>query len=330
MKLPHRRQFLHLTAGAAALPFKSGVTWAQTYPTRPIRLVVPFPPGGAYDGLARPWADKIKPLLGTVIIENIGGGGASLGAAAVARAQPDGYTLLFGGSLPHINEVLLKNRPLYNPNKDLDPIMRVAVGYLAIAVHPSMTVTSLKELVAYAKSNPGKLSYGHVGIGSTNQLTGELFKSLADIPDVVQIPYRGAGPAITDLISGQIPMGVVAVTAQSLGFHRSGKIRILAFTGSKPLIAAPELQTAAQAGFPGLTNAGSYGLLAPAGTPAPIIERIAQASRELLTNRQYQQMLIEIGFEATPDSNPEEFRQALAADVEQWAPIVKSLELKID
>jgi len=326
----NRRTFLHLAAGAAALPALPRIARAQVYPERPIRLVVPFPPGGAYDGLGRPWAEKIKPLLGTVIIENIGGGGASLGAAAVARARPDGYTLLFGGSLPHVNEALLKSRPLYDPNKDLDPIMRVAVGYVAIAVHPSMSAKSLKELVAYAKAHPGKLSYGHPGIGSTNHLTGELFKSLASIPDVVQIPYRGAGPVMTDLISGQIPVGVVAVTGQSLEFHRAGKIRILAVVSPKPLIAAPELQTAAQAGFPGLTNVGSYGLLAPAGTPRSIIERIAQASRELLTGRDYQQMLIDIGFEATPDSNPEEFRQALAAAVEHWAPVVKALDLKID
>jgi tripartite-type tricarboxylate transporter receptor subunit TctC len=329
MKFP-RRKFLHLAAGAAALPGVSRIARAQAYPERPIRLVVPFPPGGAYDGLARPWAEKIKPLLGTVIIENIGGGGASLGAAAVARARPDGYTLLFGGSLPHINEVLLKNRPLYDANKDLDPIMRVAVGYLAIAVHPSMSAKSLKELVAFAKANPGNLSYGHAGIGSTNHLTGELFKSLAGIPDVVQIPYRGAAQVMTDLISGQISMGVVAVTGQSLGFHRAGNIRIIAVVSPKPLIAAPEIQTAAQAGFPGLTDAGSYGLLAPAGTPKSIIERIAQASRELLKSSDYQQMLVEIGFEGTPDSNPEEFRQTLAADIEHWAPVVKELNLKID
>src|SRR5262249_18549370 len=149
---------------------------------------------------------------------------------AVARAQPDGYTLLFGGSLTHVNEALLKSRPLYDPDKDLDPIVRLAEGFLAIAVHPSVPATTLKELVAYAKANPGRLSYGHSGIGSTNHLTGELFKSLAGISDVVQIPFRGAGPAITDLISGQIPMGLVAVTGQSLGFHRAGKLRILAIT----------------------------------------------------------------------------------------------------
>jgi len=323
-----RRQFLHLAAGAA-LSVTSQAS-AQTYPARPIRLVVPFPPGGAFDGLGRPWADRVKPLLGTVIIENIGGGGASLGAAAVARARPDGYTLLLGGTLPHVNEALLKSRPLYDPAKDLDPIMRLAVGYLAIAVHPSLPTETLQELVAYAKANPGKLSYGHTGVGSTNHLTGELFKSLAGIPDVVQVPYRGAGPVITDLISGQIPLGMVGVTGQSLGFHRAGKLRILAVTSSRPLIAAPELPTSAQAGFPGVTNESSFGLLAPAGTPKSIIEQVAHATRTLLATPDYQQMLIEAGFQATPDSTPEEFRQALAADVARWSPVVKALGIKID
>src|SRR5206468_7099138 len=227
---PPRRRFLHLAAGAAALPAVSRIAGAQTYPTRPIRLVIPFPPGGAFDALGRPWADKIKPLLGTVVVENIGGGGASLGAAAAARSRPDGYTLLLGGTLPHVNEALLNAKPLYDPVRDLDPIMRIAVGYLAIAVHPSVPVNTLSELVAYIKANPGKVSYGHSGVGGTNHLIGELFKSVADIPDLRHIPYRGAGPAMTDLIAGQIPMGIVGVQAQSLGFHRSGALKILAFT----------------------------------------------------------------------------------------------------
>ena len=326
--LPSRRHVLHLAVGGVLASAR--LASAQSYPERPIRLVVPFPPGGAYDGLGRPWADRIKPLLGTVVVENIGGAGASMGAAAVARAKPDGYTLLLGGTLPHVNETLLKNKPLYDPVKDLDPIMRIAVGHLAIAVHPSVPVNTLSELVAYIKANPGKVSYGHSGVGGTNHLIGELFKSVAGIPDLIQIPYRGAGPAMTDLVSGQIPMGIVGVQAQSLGFHRSGAIRILAFTSEKPLAAAPEVPTAVSAGFPDIANASSYGLLAPAGTPRPIIEKVAQASRTLLSTAAYQQLMVDMGFEATPESDPEDFRRVLAADVALWAPVVKSLGLKLD
>jgi tripartite-type tricarboxylate transporter receptor subunit TctC len=330
MKLPHRRQFLHLAAGAAALPAVSRIARAQSYPTRPIRLVIPFPPGGAFDALGRPWAEKVKPLLGTVVVENIGGGGASLGAATVARARPDGYTILLGGTLPHINEALLKSRPLYDPVKDLDPIASVAANFLSVAVNPAVPAHTLKEFIAYAKANPGKLSYGHSGVGSTNHLTGELFKSLAGTPEIVQVPYRGAGPAITDLISGQIAMAVVAITGQVIEFHRSGKLRVLAVTSPARLNGAPELPTAAEAGLTGLTVTASLGLLAPAATPAPIIEQIAQATRTALAEQSYQQTLIDAGFEPTLDSSPEKFRRSLAADVALWTPVVKALGLKID
>src|SRR5881396_1754209 len=213
MKLS-RRRFLHLAAGAAVLPAMSRIARAQAYPARPIRLVIPFPPGGAFDAVGRPFADKMKPLLGTIVIENIGGGGSSLGAAAVARARPDGYTILLGGTQTHVNEALLKSRPLYDAVKDLDPIAGIAANALCIAVHPSVPAQNLKELIAYAKANPGKLSYGHSGVGSIQHLAGELFKSLAGTPDIVQVPYRGTGPMITDVISGQVPMITPGVTGQ--------------------------------------------------------------------------------------------------------------------
>jgi tripartite-type tricarboxylate transporter receptor subunit TctC len=329
MKLP-RRRFLHLAAGAAALPAVSRIARGQAYPTRPIRLVIPFPPGGAFDAVGRPWAEKMKPLLGTVVVENIGGGGASIGAAAVARAQPDGYTILLGGTLPHVNEALLKSRPLYDPVKDLDPIAGIAANVLCIVVHPSVPVRTLAELIAYAKANPGKLSYGHAGVGSIQHLTGELFKSLAGISEIVDVPYRGTGPLITDLVGGQVPMGVPGVTGQVLEFHRSGKLRVLAVTSPTRLVAAPELPTAAELGFPGMIVRGSIGLLAPAGTPIGIIEQIAQATRTAVAEPAFQRMLIDAGIEPILDSNPEKFRRSLAADVALWTPVVKALGIKID
>jgi tripartite-type tricarboxylate transporter receptor subunit TctC len=329
MKLP-RRKFLQLTAGLAALPAMRGTAWAQAYPTRPIRLVVPFPPGGAFDFVGRPWADRMKPLVGTVVIENIGGGGSSLGAAAVARASPDGYTILLGGTQTHVNEALLKSRPLYDAAKDLDPVAGVAANALCIAVHPTVPAQDLKELIAYAKANPGKLSYGHSGVGSIQHLAGELFKSLAGALDIVQVPYRGTGPLITDLVGGQIPIGTPGVTGQVIEFHRSGKMRVLAVTSPARLKAAPELPTAAELGFAGMTVMGSIGLLAPAGTPIGIIEQIAQATRTIVADSAFSRMLIDAGIEPMPDSSPEKFRQALAADVALWAPVVKALALKID
>src|SRR3954466_15951814 len=167
-----RRIFLQLAAGGAALPAILRTAVAQPYPTRTIRLVVPFAPGGAFDAIGRPWADKMKPLLGTVVVENIGGGGSSRGAAAGARAVPDGYTILLGGTQTHVNETLLKSRPLYDPVKDLTPIAATAAYFLGIAVHPSLPVQNLSDLVAYAKANPGKVSYGHAGVGTIQHLTG--------------------------------------------------------------------------------------------------------------------------------------------------------------
>jgi len=329
MRLP-RRRFLRLSAGAAALLAVFRMALGQAYPTRPIRLVIPFPPGGAFDAVGRPWAEKMKPLLGTVVVENIGGGGASIGAAGVARAQPDGYTILLGGTLPHVNEALLKSRPLYDPIRDLDPIAGIAANVLCIAVHPSVPVRTLEELIVYAKANPGKLSYGHAGVGSIQHLTGELFKSLAGTPGIVDVPYRGTGPLVTDLVGGQVPMGTPGVTGQVLEFHRSGKLRILAVTSPTRLIAAPELPTAVELGFPGMIVRGSIGLFAPAGTPIGIINQIAQATRTAVAEPAFQRMLIDAGIEPTLDSDPERFRRSLAADVALWTPVVKALGIKID
>jgi tripartite-type tricarboxylate transporter receptor subunit TctC len=329
MKLP-RRQILQLAAAIAALPATSSIVWAQTYPTRPIRLVVPFPPGGAFDFIGRPWADKMKSLLGTIVVENIGGGGSSLGAAAVVRAIPDGYTLLLGGTQTHVNEALLKSRPLYDPVKDLDPITGVAAYFFVIIVNPAVPAQTLKELIAYAKANPGRLSYGHAGVGTTQHLSGELFKSLTGTPEIVPVPYRGTGPVIADVVAGQIPMGIPGLTGQVLEFHRSGKLRVLAVTSPTRLLTASDLPTAAEQGLSGMTAIGSIGLLAPAGTPRPIADRIAQATRTALADQAFRQMLIEAAMEPVPDQTSEKFRQMLADDVAKWAPVVKALGLKID
>lgn len=325
-----RRTFMQLTAGMAALPAGSRVARPQSYPAHPIRLVIPFPPGGAFDAVGRPLGDQLRGPLGVVAVENIGGGGGSIGAAAVAHAKPDGYALLLGGTLPHVNEALLKSNPLYDPVKDLDPIAAVAANVLCIAVHPSVPATNLKELIAYANANPGKVSYGHAGVGSIQHLTGELFKSLTGTSGIVPVPYRGTGPVVTDLVGGQIPMGIPGITRQVLELHRSGRLRILAVTTSKRLVAAPDLPTAAELGFPELIARGSIGLLAPAGTPQGVIKRIAQATHTAVAEPSWQQMLIDGGIEPIVDSDPEHFRRSLAADVALWSPVVKALGVKVD
>src|SRR5262245_55600072 len=196
-----RRDVLWLGLAAPSMLASRLASAQAAYPDRPVRLIVPFPPGGGYDAVGRPWADKMKSVLGTVVVENMGGGGSSLGAAAVARARPDGYTILLGGSSTHITEVLLKSRPLYNPIKDLEPISNLVLSAFAIAIHPGVPARTLKEFIDYAKANPGKLSYGHAGVGSLNHLTGEMLKSLTGTPGIVQVPYRGSGPATADTLA---------------------------------------------------------------------------------------------------------------------------------
>jgi tripartite-type tricarboxylate transporter receptor subunit TctC len=327
-----RRDFIGLVGGAATwsalMPNRA---FAQSkYPDRPIRLVVPFPPGGAYDTIGRPWAEKMKTLLGTVVVENIGGGGSSVGAAQAARARPDGYTILLGGATTHITEALLKNRPLYNPLKDLEPVSSVAITAFAIAVHPSVPAHNLKELIAYANANPGKLSYGTAGHGSLNHLTGELFKLRSGITELIHVPYRGAGPAIVDILAGQIPMIVPAMTNHVLDLHRAEKLRVLAVTNGTRLAAAPDLPTAIEQGVPDLVAPNFIGVYAPAGTPKPIIEQISQANRTALAEPAYQQMLIAGTFEPQPDLNPEQYRRYVEEELARWTPIVRVMGLRLD
>jgi tripartite-type tricarboxylate transporter receptor subunit TctC len=321
-----------LALGSAALAVGAMATTAHAasnYPERPVRLIIPFPPGGGFDAIGRPWADRIKPLLGTIVVENQGGGGSSLGAASVAHSSPDGYTLLLGGSSTHVTEAILKTRPLYDPLKDLEPISNIAISPFALAVHPSIPAATLTEFIAYDKANRGKLSYGHAGVGSLNHLTGELFKSLADLPDLLQVPYRGSGPAIADALAGHVSMVTPAVTGQMIEFHRTGRLRILAVTSPNRLAAARELPTAAEA-LPGMVSQQLIGLFAPAGTADAIIAQIAQANHVLLAQSDYQKMLMETGFEPDSDSSPEIFRGRIAAEIAQWTPIVQALGIKID
>jgi tripartite-type tricarboxylate transporter receptor subunit TctC len=322
-----------LTGGLAA--FSAGrlaprAAFAQTnYPDRPIRLIIPFPPGGGFDAVGRPWAEKVKSLLGTIVVENQGGGGSSIGAAMVAHAPPDGYTILLGGSSTHITEAILKTRPLYNPMTDLDPISNIAVSAFALAINPSIPAKTLQEFIDYDKANRGKLSYGHAGVGSLNHLTGELFKSLAGLPDLVQVPYRGSGPATVDAIGGQVAMVTPAVTGQLIEFHRTGKLRILAVTSPERLIAAPDIPTAAET-LPDMVSQQLIGLFAPAGTSKAIIDQIAQANHAALAERGYQQMLVESGFEPDIDSTPEKFRRRIEDEIAKWTPVVRAIGIKID
>ncbi len=325
-----RRNFLWLAVGAAALPAAPGVTIADTYPSRPIKLVLPFPPGGVFDIVGRPWADKVKTSLGTVFIENQPGAGGSLAAAAVAHADPDGYTIFLGSSSIHLTEMILRTKPLLDPNKELATVSMVAITAFAIAIHPSVPAQNLKELIAYIKANPGKLSYGSSGAGTLNHLSGELLKSLAGITDLPHVPYRGAGPALADVIGGQIPMIIPAMTGQVLEFHRIGKLRLLATTSPARLPVAPEIPTAVEAGVPGLVAQQVLGIFAPAATPNEILAKIADANHAAMMDTAYQKSLIDQAVIPVTDWTPERFNQFMAEDVARWSPLVKAIGVRLD
>jgi len=325
-----RRDVLGLSA-AAALAMIPRLAPAQSrYPDRPIRLVIPFTTGGVNDAVGRPWADKMKGLLGTVVVENIGGAGGGLGAAAVARARPDGYTLLLGGMGSQVIVGVATNRANYDPIADFTPIALLGVTALTIAVHPSVPAQTLTELIAYAKANPGKLSFGSSGAGAMTHLTGELFKSLAGLPGIVHIPYRGGGPLISDLISGYIPMIAQSVTAHMMELHETGKVRMLCVTSPQRLAAFPSLPTAVEAGLPNMVAQNFIGLFAPAKTPKEIIDQLAQATRSAMTDAQFRQAFVSSGFDPYPNSTPKKTQQFVEAEINRWTPIIRSLGLKLD
>jgi tripartite-type tricarboxylate transporter receptor subunit TctC len=272
----------------------------------------------------------MKPLLGTVVVENIGGAGGALGAAAVARAQPDGYTLLLGGGGALVLTPIASSRPPFDPIRDFEPIALLVTTGLAIVVNPSLPVRTLSELVDYARSNPGKLSYGSAGVGSMNQLTGELFKSLTGSADLVHVPYKGGGPAITDLISGQIPIATPNVTAQIIELHRAGKLRILAVTAPERLAAAPDIPTAIEQGLPRMISQNFIGLFAPARTPPAIIALIAQAAQAVMADEAFRRSLVASGFEPEPASTPDKTRRLVEDEIVRWTPVIQGLGFKLD
>ncbi len=310
---------------AAALPLA-----VRAYPDRPIRLIVPFSPGGATDVAARLWAEKMKPHLGTVVIENKGGGGGAIGAAEVARSAPDGHTFVFGNTSTQVLIPTIMQKPPYDAVKDFTGVYIVCISPTSIVVHESVPARTLTELVAYAKANPTKLSYGSAGAGTMTNLAGELFKQLIGVPTITHVPYKGAAPGIGDLAAGHIPMMTPNVGGPLLDFHRAGKVRILAINSTHRIKAAPDIPTAIEAGLPGMVAANFNGLFAPAGVPRSILDPLAQQTRMIMAEDEVQKALIRSGFEPVLDSGPDESNKLVASELARWAPIMKSTGFKME
>jgi tripartite-type tricarboxylate transporter receptor subunit TctC len=321
-----RRNFLGLGLGSiAATAFAPAFA---AYPERPIRLIVPFSPGGATDVVGRLWADRMKPKFGTIVVENKGGAGGLIGATEVARAAPNGETFLFGNTSTQVLLPAINPNPPYNPAKDFTSIYILALSPNSIVVHHSVPAKTLKELIEYAKANPGKLSYGSAGTGTMTNLAGELFKEMIGVADITHVPYKGAAPGLKDLAGGIIPMMTPNVGGPLLQLHRAGTVRILAVMAEKRLKIAPEIPTTAEAGMPGLIAANFNGLFAPAGVPKTIVDQIAEATHAAMADPKMQEIIINSGFEPVTDSGPEQAQKEAASELARWTPIIKKLDFK--
>ena len=318
----NRRRFIALGA-SAALPLPG---FAQdAYPNRPIKLVVPFAPGGVVDVIARLWVEEMKDL-GTFVIENQGGAGGVTGAGSVARSAPDGYTLLLGNTSTQVVNPMVMGKPPYDPVKSFRAVSIIANSAVAFAVHPSVSAKTLPELVAYIKANPTKASYGSPGAGTLTHLTGEIFKQLAALPALAHVPYRGAGPGIADLVAGHIPIMMLNVTSQGLELHRNGNIRILAVCTPKRIAVLPDVAAAAET-MPQLIAQLFTGLFVPTGTPQPIIDKLAAANTKAMTSKAFQQKLVEAGFETVHDT-PAEAQTFVDAEMSRLGPLIASTGFK--
>ena len=296
---------------------------AQDYPNRPITLIVPFPPGGSTTIVGRIVADKMSETLGqSIVVDNRGGAGGTIGSRAVAKSAPDGYTILLGytGTLA-IGPTLYGNVG-YDPRTDFAPIGRIGTAPNTLVVHPSMPAHSVAELIAYAKANPGKVNYGSAGIGTVSHVCGEYFATAAGVK-LTHIPYKGTGPAIIDLLGGHIPMAFAPIPATHEN-AKSGKLRMLAVTSTMRSTLLPDVPTIAEAGMPGFEAVLRYGLVAPAGTPRAIIERLNTALNAALTSDDVRTRLAVEGAEPLP-STPAEYGADIDREETQWSKVVKAV-----
>jgi tripartite-type tricarboxylate transporter receptor subunit TctC len=317
---------LKLLFGVAAILFAcSGVASraeAQIYPNRTISLVIPFAPGGSTSIVGRVIADKMSQLLGqSIVVDNRAGAGGTVGTKYVAKSEPDGYTLLLGytGTLA-IGPSLYKDVG-YDPRKDFAPIGMIGNAPSAVVVHPSFPVKSIPELIAYAKANPGKVNFGSAGVGSVNHITGEYFARAAGIT-LVHIPYKGTGPALTDLLGGHIPMALAPIPPVHANVE-AGLLRALAVTGKTRSSLMPDVPTIAEMGLSGFEASLYYGLVAPAGTPRPIIDKLNTELRAALASDEVRKQLGADGTEITPGT-PEDYAAFIDTDEKKWSELVKA------
>jgi len=327
-----RRRIIRLMTSFAAV----GAAWfcvvtsaaAADYPSRPITLTLAFAPGGPSDVLARVLGRKLEQVLGQpLVIDNRPGAGGNIAAEMVARAAPDGYTLLLANNGILATNASLYKKINYDPERDFAPISLIATQANALVVHPSLPAQSLAELIALAKATPGKINFSSGGYGTTSHLTGELFKAETGV-DIVHVPYKGAGPALQDLIAGHVQMMFAAVAA-SIGQIRDGTLRALAVTTRKRTTGLPNVATVGELGVPGFDAASWHGLVAPAGTPKEVIDALHRAMVATLADPAVQKSLTDLGIDIE-GTTPQEFDAYIKAEIPKWSAVVKASGAKLD
>jgi tripartite-type tricarboxylate transporter receptor subunit TctC len=325
MKLP-RRKFLHLAAGAAALPALSRIAGAQSYPTRPVRIVVGFAPGGGVDITARLIGQWLSERLGQqFIIENRPGAGTNIATEAVVRAPADGYTLLLVNAANAVNATLYDNLS-FNFVRDIAPVAGIMAASSVMMVHPSVPAKTVPEFIAYAKANPGKINMGSGGVGSPSHVAGELFKMMAGV-GMVHVPYRGIAPALTDLMAGQLQVYFGALTS-SIEYIKAGRLRALAVTTAKRSAALPDLPTVGEF-VPGYEASQWYGLGVAKNAPTEIIDRLNKEINVALADPNMKARLADLGGTALAGS-PADFGKLIADETEKWAKVIKSVGIKAE
>src|SRR6476660_6164309 len=300
---------------------------AQTFPARAIRVIVPFAPGGGTDILIRTVSPKLSEALGQqLVIDNRAGGGSTIGSELAAKAPPDGYTLLMVDTSFTTNPSLYSKLP-YDSARDFAPVSLMAAAPVILIVHPSVPVKTVKEFVALAKSNPGHLNFASGGPGSSTHLGGELLKLVAAI-DLVHIPYKGTGPAVADVLGGQVTMMFAGIS--SVKQHvEAGRLRAIAVTGDKRSPAMPSVPTFIEAGLKGVDASTYWGALAPAKTPADVVNKLSATIAQLLRMPEVSQKLIDLGFEPI-GGTPEQYGQVIASEIDKWSKVIKAANIRLD
>jgi tripartite-type tricarboxylate transporter receptor subunit TctC len=310
---------LRFTSFAFAGLVAAGAAWAQSYPAKPVRMIVPFVPGGNTDIIARAFAPRMSELMGQqIVVENRGGAGGVIGTEVVARAVPDGYVILMVSAGHTINPAMIKKLP-YDSVKDFAPISIIADVPTAFVVHPSLPAKTVKEFIAIARARPGEINYSTAGIGTVGHLSAELLSSMARIK-LVHVPYKGTGQAMVDLVAGHVQMQFPSMPA-AIQHVRTGRLRMIAQTGKQRSTVAPDIPTMEQAGLPGFVVSSGFGLMAPAGTPRAIIDQLHSILVKALNDPRVKDNLATQGAEVVA-SSPEEYDQFNRAEIAKWIKVV--------